>query len=655
MRQTRIKIEKLGSIIIVILLFSACNPINTAKDYPIHPVAFTDVNIDDHFWSPRLETNRKVTIPYCFQRCEETGRIDNFAIAGGLLEGDYKGARYNDSDVYKVIEGAAYSLSVHPDPELEKYLDDLIAKIAAAQEEDGYLSTPRTIIKTGLADRFNGMYGNDERWSRCDHGHELYCVGHMYEAAVAHFLATGKQTLLDVAIRNADLICSVFGPDKIRNVPGHEEIEIGLVKLYRITGDEKYLDMAKFFIDERGHHNDREQHVYKDDGFHCQDHKPIIEQTEPVGHVVRALYLYSGVADIAAITGDTSYLKPLNNIWDNIVGKKLYLTGNMGVRDYHEGFGENYMLPNQKAYCETCAGIGNAFWNHRMFLLSGDSKYLDILERDLYNGILSGVSLEGNTFFYPNPLASDGKYKRSPWFTTACCPTNIARFMPSIPGYIYAQKGNELFVNLFIAGNASILLPDNLVNLQQETEYPWDGLVKLIVNPQKTDEFAVNIRIPGWSQNQVVPSDLYTYMDNSEEKVTLSVNGESIEIEINNGFARIKREWKKGDLIKMNLPMSIRYISAHSNVTENAGKVALERGPVVFCAEGIDNGGKALQLTVPEKQNLSIQYNPHLLNGVVVITDQHKDFMAIPYYAWAHRGTSEMAVWLNQESNLIND
>ena len=635
----------------LLLLINACHSAGTKKDYPIHPVAFTDVSIDDNFWSPRLETNRKVTIPYCFQRCEETGRIDNFAIAGGLMEGEYEGARFNDSDVYKVIEGAAYSLSVHPDPALETYLDDLIAKIAAAQEEDGYLSTPRTIIKTGLADRFNGMYGNDERWSRCDHGHELYCVGHLYEAAVAHYLATGKRTLLEVALRNADLICSEFGPGKIRNVPGHEEIEIGLVKLYRITGAERYLNTARFFIDERGHYNGREPHGYKNDDKHCQDHKPVIEQTEPVGHVVRALYLYSGVADIAAITGDSSYLKPLNTIWNNIVGKKLYLTGNMGVQDYHEGFGEDYMLPNLKAYNETCAGIGNAMWNHRMFLLSGDSKYLDILERDLYNGILSGVSLEGNTFFYPNPLASEGEYRRSPWFHCACCPTNIARFMPSIPGYVYAHRGDAVYVNLFIAGTGLINLPGNPVNLKQETEYPWEGMVRITVDPQKSDEFGINIRIPGWSQNRVVPSDLYTYMDRNEDQVTLTVNGGKVEIELENGFAGIRRVWEKGDLIEMHLPMSIRNVSAHAGVKEDQGKVALERGPIVYCAEGIDNNGKALQLTLPEQRDLSVQYLPELLNGVAVISDHQNEFMAIPYFAWAHRGDSEMAVWLNADRN----
>ncbi len=630
----------------LLLMEFGCQPEEVKKDYPIQPVSFTDVHIDDLFWSPRLETNRRVTIPYCFMRCEETGRINNFAVAGGLTDGEYEGRRFNDSDVYKVIEGASYSLSVHPDPELEAYLDSLIVLIAAAQEEDGYLSTPRTIIKTGLSDRFNGMYGGDERWSRLDHGHELYCVGHMYEAAVAHYLATGKKSLLDVALRNADLVCNEFGPDKIRSVPGHEEIEIGLVKLFRVTGDEKYLNTAKFFIDERGHYNGRDPHGYNNHEY-CQDHLPVLDQTEPVGHVVRALYLYSGVADIAAITGEESYLHPLNTIWNNITGKKLYLTGNMGVQDYDEGFGEEYMLPNQMAYNETCAGIGNALWNHRMFLLSGDSKYIDVLERDLYNGVLSGVSLEGNTFFYPNPLASEGNYHRSPWFDCACCPTNIARFMPSIPGYIYAQREDEIYVNLFIAGTGYLRLHSNKVKLVTETIYPWEGSVKISVYPEDTGELDIRLRIPGWSRNEVVPGDLYSYIDESNNPVSLRVNGKEIPIEMEKGYAILRQEWKNGDIIELEMPMPVRQVQAHEMVTDNLGRIALERGPIVYCAEGIDNGGTALELKVPGLQDLKVNYHPDLLNGVAVISGKENTFRAIPYFAWAHRGDSEMAVWMN--------
>jgi len=641
---------KTAAVISPLLLvpLSGCRAPEVKKDYPLQPVSFTDVTIDDAFWSPRLETNRKVTIPYCFQRCEETGRIHNFAVAGGLADGDYQGRRYNDSDVYKVIEGASYSLQVHPDAELEAYLDSLIALIGTAQEEDGYLSTPRTIIKTGLAERFNGMYGNDARWSRVDQSHELYCAGHLYEAAAAHYLATGKRSLLDVALRNADLVCREFGPDAIRDVPGHEEIEIGLVKLYRITGNEKYLETARFFIDERGHYNGREPHHYLDDYTYNQDHLPILEQTEPVGHVVRALYLYSGIADIAAISGDSSYLKPLNAIWNNITGKKLYLTGNMGVQDYNEGFGEEYMLPNLRAYNETCAGIGNALWNHRMFLLSGDSKYLDILERDLYNGILPGVSLEGNTFFYPNPLASEGNYERSPWFDCACCPTNIARFMPSIPGYIYARKGDEIYVNLFIAGTTEIDLPGNRVNIRQETDYPWNGRVTVIVDPEKSREFGIRIRIPGWSRNHVVPGDLYAFLDPDDSRPALSLNGAGIEMNLENGFAVIRRKWHRGYRIELDLPMPVRNVSASIHVSEDQGKEALERGPIVYCAEGTDNGGKALQLRIPTLGDLVAEYRPDMLNGIMVITSRDGQFTAIPYYAWANRGRTEMAVWMDR-------
>ena len=404
-----------------------------SQDYPVRPVAFTAVKIDDGFWSPRLAVSRGVTIPACLKRCEETGRIDNFAIAGGLKEGVYRGARYNDSDLYKVIEGAAYQLSVSRDPELEKYVDDVIAKIAAAQEDDGYLSTLRTITpeldiaKTAETPEHQlFMYGKP-RWARCDHGHELYCVGHMYEAAVAHYQATGKRTLLNVAIKNADLICKTFGPGEgqIRNVPGHEEIELALVKLYRVTGDRKYLDMSKFFLDERGHYNGRTVHTHNASITYCQDDKPVIEQTEPHGHVVRAVYLYSGMADIAALTGDVRYRKAVDSIWENIVSKRLYLIGSMGVHGYLEGFGPDYVLPNLQAYNETCATVGTALLNLRLFLLHKDAKYIDVLERNIYNGVLSGVSLKGDEFFYPNPLASDGvsrKHPRSPWFKTACCP-----------------------------------------------------------------------------------------------------------------------------------------------------------------------------------------------------------------------------------------
>jgi len=656
---------------------SLAQEVEIRKDYPVRPVPFTDVRIDDSFWRPRMETHRNVTIPYCFQRCEDTGRIDNFAIAGGLMEGKYRGARYNDSDLYKVIEGAAYSLSLIPNPELEEYVDDVIVKIAAAQE-DGYLSTLRIITPNLDISRTSetpqhqlDMYG-DKRWARTDHGHELYCVGHMYEAAVAHYLATGKKSLLNVAIKNADLVCSVFGPDRKRDVPGHQEIEIGLVKLYRVTGNQKYLDMAKFFLDERGHYNGREVHGHKGSITYCQDHKPVIEQTEPVGHVVRAMYMYSGMADAAAITGDRDYIKAIDRIWNNIVSRKLYLTASCGVRGYAEGFGENYMLPNLMAFNETCASVGNAMWNYRMFLLHEDAKYIDVLERVLYNAVLSGVSMDGNTFFYSNPLASDGKDKkhvRQEWYKTACCPSNIARFMPSLGGYAYAHRDDVLYVNLFIGGSATVRMSNNTVVLKQQTDYPWDGAVKITVEPKMPARFTIKIRIPGWARNQPVPSNLYRYMNQCEEKVTLKVNGRPVELDMDNGFAQINRKWEKGDIVELNLPMTIRRVLAHEKVKDDLGKVALERGPIVYCAEWVDNKGQVNNLVLPDSAGLKSEYRKDMLNGVVMIsgnvpafvigdngqsiTTREQKFVAIPYYAWAHRGQGEMAVWLPRKVSNI--
>ncbi|MDZ7333408.1 MAG: glycoside hydrolase family 127 protein, partial [candidate division KSB1 bacterium] len=409
----------------MVLLFTACSK-KPQKDYPIKPVPFTDVQVTDQFWQPRMETNRTVTIPYDFKKCEETGRIDNFAKAGGLMEGEFVGIRYNDSDVYKVIEGAAYSLRLYPDPQLEQYLDDLIAKIAAAQEDDGYLYTARTINPAKPPKN-----AGPERWSYLIHSHELYNVGHMYEAAVAYYQATGKRSLLDVAIKNANLIDSVFGPGKKHDPPGHQEIEIGLTKLYRVTGDERYLKLAKFFLDQRGRYIGRKPYDEYISAEYTQDHKPVIEQDEAVGHAVRAGYMYSGMADVAALTGDQDYIKAIDRIWENVVSKKLYITGGIGARSEGEAFGDNYELPNLEAYNETCAAIANMFWNHRLFLLHGDAKYIDVLERTLYNGFLSGVGLDGNEFFYPNPLESDGRHNRSPWFDCACCPVNVVLFLPS--------------------------------------------------------------------------------------------------------------------------------------------------------------------------------------------------------------------------------
>lgn len=665
-----------GVVVLVVLAVCFVTSASVAavgkRDYPVRPVPFTDVTVTDEFWAPRMETNRKVTIPYDFKKCEETGRIANFEVAAGKIEGKFRGHfGFNDSDVFKVIEGASYSLALYPDAELEKYLDELIAKIAAAQEEDGYIYTANTIGK--YADEIFCCV-SEPRWSDLRSGHELYNVGHMYEAAVAHYQATGKRSFLNVAIKNADLLCRVFGPGKNRGVPGHQEVEIGLVKLYRATGKERYLKLAKFFLDERG--NTKGHKLF---GPYNQDHKPVIEQSEAVGHAVRAGYMYSGMADVAALTGDADYIRAMERIWENVVSKKQHLTGGVGARHKGESFGDNYELPNKTAYNETCAAIANAMWNHRLFLLGGDAKYIDVLERVIYNGFLSGISLGGDKFFYPNPLASDGKYKfninesatRRPWFDCSCCPTNVVRFMPSLGGYVYAHRGDMLYVNLFVEGSGTVKMGETRVCLKQKTRYPWDGRVKITVEPERSAEFSICVRIPGWAQGKPVPSDLYRYLNKSDKKVALKVNGKSIALDMEKGFARVSRTWKKDDIIELNLPMPIRRVVSNEKVEANAGRVALVCGPIVYCAEGVDNDGQVFNIVLSDDVPLEAKYREDMLGGVTVIRGKarslypredgksvetkEQEFVAIPYYAWSHRGVGEMAVWLPRRVMLNFD
>ena len=642
-------------------------------DYPFKPVPFTKVKITDRFWQPRLETNRVVTIPYNFTKCEETGRIDNFEVAAGMKNGAFIGRRYNDSDVFKIMEGAAYSLANHPDPELEKYLDDLIAKIAGAQEDDGYLYTTRTINPEKPA-----PYAGDERWSFLDQSHELYNVGHMYEAAVAYYQATGKRNFLDVALKNADLIAKTFGPGKRAGWPGHQEIEIGLVKLYRVTGDEKYLKLAKYFLDARGYKQEGVEKPQKLDVY-TQSHLPVLEQTEAVGHAVRALYMYSGMADVAALTGDENYVNVIEKIWENVVGKKLYLTGGIGARHNGEAFGDDYELPNESAYNETCAAIANCFWNQRMFLLKGEAKYYDVLERTLYNGMLSGIALEGNKFFYPNPLACDASYKfnqgaltRKPWFDCSCCPSNIVRFLPSLPGYIYATRGDEVYVNLYVSNEAEIMLTDGRgITIVQETNYPWEGAVRISIDPMKNKLFfmVLKLRVPGWASNRPVPGDLYHYLTESRDSVIVKVNGDSVPLELSDGFVTISRMWKKGDEVTINMPMPVRKVVSHPQVVNNRNYLAIERGPVVYCVEGVDHNGSVTNLILPKDASFSIKWEGELLGGIDIISanipffvpgngglsimNQMNKLKAIPYYAWSHRGIGEMAVWLPERVGKI--
>lgn len=638
---------KLSPLLILSLGFVGSGMAAELQDYPYQPVPFTDVRVEDRFWSPRLETNRLTTVWYDFQKCEETGRIDNFAKAGTLMAGPFRGTPFDDSDVFKVIEGAAYTLALHADPKLDKYLDDLIIKIAAAQEPDGYLYTARTIDPNSAPDFFGPA-----RWTKLAGSHELYNVGHLYEAAVAHFQATGKRSLLDVAIKNANLICKTFGPQpgQLKEPPGHEEIEIGLVRLFRVTGDRRYLDQAKFFCDIRGR---AETHKLR--GAYQQDDKPIVEQSEALGHAVRAGYFYSGVADVAALTGDRAYVQAIDRIWENVVGRKMHLTGGIGASPAGEAFGRDYELPNSSAYLETCAAIANALWNERMFLLHGDARYIDVLERVIYNGFLSGVARTGDRFFYPNPLESDGKSKfnhgsceRAPWFGCSCCPVNDVRFLPEIASFVYATRDHDLFVNLFMSGTAKVNLAGTPLELKQSTEYPWDGKVALNITPAKPAEFTVNVRIPGWARNQPVPSDLYRYEDGLQPKVRLELNGKALDLDLRKGFARITRTWKAGDIVTLNLDMPVRCVVAHDAVKADRKRFALERGPVVYCAEGADNGGRVLDQVFAGKVKMETD-RAGILGGMVTVKltaeDSANSLKCIPYYAWCHRGPNEMRVW----------
>ena len=622
------------------------------RDYHVKPVTFNHVEVQDRFWTPRLEASRSVTIPYAFQQCSETGRIRNFEKAAGREEGDFEGTRFDDSDVYKIMEGASYSLWGHEDDQLREYLEGLVEVMAEAQWEDGYLFTFYSLPERRP----------DERWTNVESNHELYCMGHMYEAAVAHHQETGTKRFLDVATKNADLVCRVFNPDGRTDPPGHQEIEIALCKLYRATGNEKYLDQAKFFLDQRGHEGNRgpkgEGDLY---GTYSQDDIPVVEQTEAVGHSVRAAYLYTGMADVAALTGDMEYVNAIDRIWEDVVNTKLYVTGGIGATGGHEGFGGPYELPNHTAYCETCASIANVLWNHRMFLMRGDAKYIDVLERTMYNAALSGVSIEGNRFFYPNVLASVAGRERSAWFGCACCPSNVARFIPSIPGFAYAYAGDDIYVNLYLSGKAVIDTGTHEVKLATATNYPWTGAIKIRIYSDAAAPYAFLLRIPGWAREQPVPSDLYSFAREMSEEISANVNGTPVPLDLDKGYLRIERHWKKGDLIELNVPMPVRRVVSHGNVAANKDRIALQRGPIVFCLEGEDNSGQVFDLFIPDDADLNAQYEPELVGGVAtlfgeaqtakrtldgkIVADSPRTFKAIPYYAWAHRGRTPMTVW----------
>lgn len=618
------------------------------KDYPIQPVPFTRVHLTDTFWRSRLETNLKVTIPYILNKCRETGRVDNFLAAAGKVHKEkLTDFPFDDTDLYKLLEGASYSLQEKYDAVLDKQMDTLIAIIASAQEPDGYLYT----FRTAKVDKPHDWIGS-RRWEKEeDLSHELYNSGHLYEAAVAHYAATKKKSLLNIAIRNADLLVRAFGPGKEKEYPGHQIVELGLVKMYRATGKKSYLDLARFFLDVRGPGGDP----------YNQADKRVVDQHQAVGHAVRATYMYTGMADVAALTGDRRYLQAIDEIWNDVVERKLYVTGGIGATGNGEAFGDAFHLPNMSAYAETCASIANVYWNERMFLLHGDAKYLDVLERTLYNGLLSGISLSGDRFFYPNPLASVGQHQRSAWFSCACCITNITRFLPSMPGYIYAQNKDNIFINLFVSNDAEIKLPGNTVKLKQETGYPWTGRVAVDVSPDKAGNFAVNIRIPGWAINKPIPSLLYSYLDQGTVKVPITVNGRPIQYSLSKGYASIRRNWKKGDRIVIDLPMETRKLVAAPEVKADTGRFAFQRGPILYCLEGVDQSDTTVQsIVIDTSVVVQTVYRPDMLNGITTLEmkgrlvsndpkynpAEDRAVRAIPYYSWNNRGSGEMEVWI---------
>ena len=590
-----------------------------AEPSPATAVPFTQVKVRDQFWAPRIATNREKSLAHNFKWCEQTGRISNFAKAAGQLPGKFEGIYFNDSDVYKVLEAASYSLADRREPKLEKTVDEIIAKIAAAQQPNGYLNSFFTLVAP------------EKKWTELQSKHEMYCGGHMIEAAVAHYRATGKRTFLDVAVKFANHLLDTFGPDKRHEIDGHEEIELALVKLYQVTNDDRYAKLARFFIDIHGDAAQR-QRLF---GPYCQDHMPVREQSEIVGHAVRAMYLYSGVADVASLSGDRGLVAAMDRLWHDVVERKLYITGGIGARHAGEAFGDPYELPNRTAYCETCAAIGLAFWAHRLNLMHSDAQYADVLERTMYNGILSGVGLDGEKFFYVNPLASAGNHHRQPFFGCACCPPNVARLMSSMPGYVYAQSGRDIFVNLYAASTAKLTLGDTRVTCTQATRYPWDGQVRLGLELAQPETFAMHLRIPQWAAD-----------------CTVRVNGESQLLQLVRGYARLERAWKSGDAIELDLPLEIQRMEAHPLVKDDAGRVALQRGPIVYCFEQVDQEMPVRTIILAKDPKFVVEHRPDLLGGVTVVkgVDVHgKPILAVPYYAWDHRQPGPMAVWVYQD------
>ncbi|MBE7170883.1 MAG: glycoside hydrolase family 127 protein [Williamsia sp.] len=641
------------------LFFPLLFPAGAQSLKKMEAVSFSQVDINDLFWKPRIEKVSLVTIPVCIDQTEvKTPRIRNFEKVARKKGEKHEGIYYDDSDVFKALEAIAYSLKNHPDKDLEKKADEWIDKIAAAQLPDGYLNTYYTL--TGL----------DKRWTDMEK-HEDYNAGHLFEAATAYYNTTGKRKLLDVAIRFADHIDSTFRLQNRHWVSGHEEIELALVKLYHTTGNKRYLDLADWYLQQRGHgYGQGAIWTNRNMGAkYCQDDVPLKEQQEITGHAVRAMYLYTGAADVGAEKGDPGYMDAMKRVWEDVVYRNMYITGGIGSSGRNEGFSTDYDLPNEEAYCETCASVGMVLWNQRMNLLTGDSKYIDVLERSLYNGALDGLSLSGNRFFYGNPLASTGRNQRSEWFGTACCPSNIARLVESLGDYIYAKSGDAIWVNLFVGSTTTVNLQKGKVALQQQTGYPWSGAVQLAVMPERTQKFSLRLRIPGWAQGEPVPGKTYRFADEDTSKFVIEVNGKPIAYTLEQGYALINREWKKGDKVSLYLPMPVRRVRAIDSVKQDKNRVAFQRGPLVYCFEHPDNAGKAMNFFIPSKTPFTTEYNGDLLNGVVVLEAQapvvqastdgssvstvNKKITAIPYYAWANRGPGQMQVWVPEKAGEI--
>ena len=660
--------------------------------YPYTQVPFTSVKITPNtFWGDRIRAAREVTIPLAFSKCESEHRYKNFEMAAYTLQhpghpglqtpewdvAKFMGFSFDDTDVYKTIEGASYVLQTFPDAKLKAYIDSVLDVVGAAQEPDGYLYTARTINP-----EHPHQWSGKKRWEVEDFlSHELYNLGHMVDAACAHYQATGSDKFLNIAKRYADCVIKEVGPGEGQAciVPGHQIAEMALARLYVLTGEKKYLDEAKFLLDYRGKTGRRD--------LYSQSDRPVVDQTEAWGHAVRAGYMYAGMADVAALLGDSSYIKAIDTIYKNIVGKKYYLTGGVGARHNGEAFGADYELPNLTAYNETCAAISMVYLFERMFLLHGDAKYIDCLERTLYNGVISGMSVDGGKFFYPNPLSSDGHYRfnadntmtRQPWFGCACCPSNLSRFIPSMPGYVYGVRNNNLYVNLFAANTATIQVNGKDVTLEETTEYPWDGDISIKVLQNKAKTFNMLVRIPGWVQNKVVPSDLYTFSDDIFSTYEVSVNGQRVDGELENGYLVINRNWKKGDVVRIHFDMPVRTIIANPRVADDRGRVAVERGPLVYCAEWADNEGinphhllLARQPQFEVEAGYGIQNNEGNGNTfqVTAITAQAQEATVtpegrlsakdvrvklIPYYAWNHRGAGKMDVWLARSLSGLED